>query len=479
VVSGGSGVLKYTSPGGSATTFEANPVNGIAVEPGTDNVFVTESSQITEFDPSGTQIGQSFGSGHFAEGYGVGVNASAQTVFAADNPNDDALAFTVTAVEAETGAATSIQAHSATLSGIVKVPGGGEPSYFFRYGESEGYGSASPAEPGATLNVPAVPGEAPVSTELTGLLPNTTYHYKLFANLGGGGSNGLDETFTTLLPQPVVVSETASGVARHSAVLGGKVEPENGSVTYWFEYGPTAEYGKKTNPAEIPGSLGEVELTPEVLGELEPGTEYHYRLVASNTTGTVEGPDQTFKTEAPLPPKVETESSSGVTQTGATLEAAIDPQGLSTIYVLEIGSEVKEGNPVYSTQMFGEVRLGEPIVLTLSSLAPATTYHYRFVGLNEDGAALGADLTFTTGSYPNPIPPVATVPQVPFTPLACKPGEVDNGFGQCGPPPLTCPKGKVASGRRCVPPRCPKGKVRKNGKCVKKHVARGKRKRKH
>lgn len=74
-------------------------------------------------------------------------------------------------------------------------------------------------------------------------------------------------------------------------------------------------------------------LVSRTLIELEPGTTYHYALVATNALGTtVIGPDQTFTTSPATPPIVSGLSVSGVTQTGATLTGTIDPQGLQTTY---------------------------------------------------------------------------------------------------------------------------------------------------
>jgi hypothetical protein len=42
-----------------------------------------------------------------------------------------------------------------------------------------------------------------------------------------------------------------------------------------------------------------------------------------------------------------------MTQTTAAIEGLVNPNGLQTSYVLEVGTEVVNGVPVYSTPMFG------------------------------------------------------------------------------------------------------------------------------
>jgi phosphodiesterase/alkaline phosphatase D-like protein len=63
-----------------------------------------------------------------------------------------------------------------------------------------------------------------------------------------------------------------------------------------FEYGTSSSYGKSTADQHVAGVTG-VSLQAPVNG-LEPGTTYHYRVVASSIDGTSFGADATFKTSA-------------------------------------------------------------------------------------------------------------------------------------------------------------------------------------
>jgi hypothetical protein len=102
---------------------------------------------------------------------------------------------------ATTGATSGITATGATVSGQV-APGLDLTRYRFQYGTSTGYGLASSdgeANPAS--------GPIPVSAALTGLQPDTVYHYRLVAEspLPGGSSalyappsTGVDVAFRTL-----------------------------------------------------------------------------------------------------------------------------------------------------------------------------------------------------------------------------------------------------------------------------------------
>ncbi len=100
-------------------------------------------------------------------------------------------------------------------------------------------------------------------------------------------------------PEAVVIeSESVRNVASTSATLQAQVNPGGGEATYHFEYGTSVSYG-----ARIPSSDAEVGSGSEGIGValeaqgLQPGTTYHYRVVATNALGPVDGADGTFTTQ--------------------------------------------------------------------------------------------------------------------------------------------------------------------------------------
>jgi DNA-binding beta-propeller fold protein YncE len=97
---------------------------------------------------------------------------------------------------------------------------------------------------------------------------------------------------------PTIDNELAAEVNASEAKLGALVNPGGTPARYRFEYGPTAEYGQTTPFPE--GSVGEG-VTPSTVwasaNGLQPGTTYHYRVVATSELGTVAGADRTFTTE--------------------------------------------------------------------------------------------------------------------------------------------------------------------------------------
>ena len=113
-----------------------------------------------------------------------------------------------------------------------------EAHYFFEYGTTPSYGlkSAEEASSAATSQ--------PAAANLTGLEPNTTYHYRLVAINANGTSRGQDGKFTTGPVIAEVSTGPASNVGITTATLNGQLNPEEGVETnYYFQYGTTIEYG--------------------------------------------------------------------------------------------------------------------------------------------------------------------------------------------------------------------------------------------
>jgi hypothetical protein len=103
-----------------------------------------------------------------------------------------------------TGGHSALTPTSVTLLGKVN-PQGTSTSYYFQYGTSKAYGIQ-------TGPVAAGVGKTAVnaSAAITGLAPNTTYHYRVVGvNIAGGTTLGGDVAFTTL-KQPLGLSLLAT-----------------------------------------------------------------------------------------------------------------------------------------------------------------------------------------------------------------------------------------------------------------------------
>ena len=162
-------------------------------------------------------------------------------------------------------------------------------------------GGSVPCDPAAEA-IPADDADHPVSVHLTGLVGNSTYHYRIKAanelgpkDVGLSFLEGLE--FTTSQTPPRAVTFDAGDRQATAATLNASVNPSGFSTTYFFEYGPTAAYGSKVPvPAGVLGK-GRLPLgVSQTITGLQPAATYHFRVVAANGVGTEVGEDKSFTT---------------------------------------------------------------------------------------------------------------------------------------------------------------------------------------
>ena len=205
-----------------------------------------------------------------------------------------------------TGSATGVSTNAATIAGTVN-PNGLATSYHFEYGTTTGYGSST-----ASASAGSASSALAESALLSGLSPNTAYHYRLVGTSSAGTSNGSDQTFTTPATPPppsppTVTTGSATGVSTSAATIAGTVNPNGLATSYHFEYGTTTGYGTLTASTSAGSGLSALaESVP--LGGLAASTTYHFRLVGTSSVGTSDGSAWTFTTSlAPVvlaPPSV-------------------------------------------------------------------------------------------------------------------------------------------------------------------------------
>lgn len=105
---------------------------------------------------------------------------------------------------------------------------------------------------------------------------------------------------TTAVHPPLVTTGAATNVTSSSVKLTGSVDPQ-GALTYWqFEFGSTTSYGGlfPSTAGQLAAGQGAQSVNVDIASGLSPGTTYHYRLVGSNSAGTVHGTDGVFTTAA-------------------------------------------------------------------------------------------------------------------------------------------------------------------------------------
>jgi hypothetical protein len=364
------------NPNGQTTTWlvQYGKTTGYGTQTGTFNAGAGTTSTNVSTTLNGLSPGTTY---HYRI---VATNATGTTQGA------DAVLTTsgAPAPDAVTGAAGGISSTGATLTGSVN-PNGRPTTWFFEYGTSTGYGSRTPSQNGG-----AGTSAFNVSAQVSGLQAGRTYHFRLVATSDGGTSHGTDQSFTAG-SAPSVQTTPASSVSTTGARLNGRVNPNGRNTTWHFDYGTSAGYGAST-PSHGAGSGTGTTSVSAALSGLAPGTTYHFRLVASNSSGTTAGADQTFTTVAT--PVVAT-GSAGVGVTTATLNGTVDPRDHTTTWYFEYGTTTGYG--ARTPNQRADANTGSRAVSAgVANLAPGTTYHFRIVASSSTGTSRGGDVAFTT-----------------------------------------------------------------------------------
>lgn len=94
---------------------------------------------------------------------------------------------------------------------------------------------------------------------------------------------------------PTVDTEPATDVQSDSAILNGFANPNGVLAVGYFQWGTDLSYGNQTPPQDIGSGMADVPFDDIITG-LTPGTEYHFRAVASNSTWSIMGDDEVFVT---------------------------------------------------------------------------------------------------------------------------------------------------------------------------------------
>ena len=178
------------------------------------------------------------------------------------------------------------------------------------------------------------------------------------------------------------------------ATLHGTVNPNGSPTSYVFEWGPTNAYGS-ASASRSAGAGTKNASVQEKVGDLLPGTVYHYRLSAASKLGGISGSDRTFRTKGHPLPGAATGPPERVGLRQATLTGTIEPNGAETAYSFQYGTTEAYGlQTALASVPAGTAPV--PVATRLSGLSPGTVFHYRIVALHGSFASYGADATLVT-----------------------------------------------------------------------------------
>jgi hypothetical protein len=320
---------KYTAASSytAATLITSESGRGNAFDRSTHHVFtINNANTVKEYDSDGNLVSitsardttghlmtPSPGSGGIVDGRGVTVDPVGDRIYVSDASIHKIRVFgeALTYPDLNLGTASEVANTTTTLNGTISAQGAALTDCHFEYVSEAAFGISGFDDLSSGGSVPCTPsfGAIPVDSNthsvsgtLSGLTTNSAYRARLVAANENGDIATLSGGFETTGPPTV---ETTGSPVRTAttARLDSRVDPRHSAATYHFEYGAQGPCDLNPCTATEPrpaGSGGEVELVSQQLEGLEPGTTYHYRVVADNGNpdGPAFGEDMTLTTFA-------------------------------------------------------------------------------------------------------------------------------------------------------------------------------------
>jgi hypothetical protein len=293
---------------------------------------------------------------------------------------------------ATTEPATNISGDLATLNAIVNA-NYLSTSVTFEYGTTISYGSTV----SSSQNPVTGHDSTNVCADVSGLMSNTVYHFRIKAVNILGTVYGDDRTFKTLVAHsPGATTEPATNISGTMVTLNGIINASNLSTIVTFEYGTTISYDSTAKAFQNPVSGdSNINVSADIAG-LMSNTDYHFRIKAVNKFGIVYGDDRTFTTLAGQAPSVVTLPATNISGTDATLNGVVNANDLPATVTFEYDTTTNYGLIVTATQ--SPVTGNEIINVSadISGLTVNANYHFRVKAENFNGTVYGDDIQFTT-----------------------------------------------------------------------------------
>jgi len=245
---------------------------------------------------------------------------------------------------------------------------------------------------------------------ITGLTPATNYYIRAYAINERGVAYGNERNFRTDESSkiPTVKTSKVTGVTLNSAISGGEVISDGGSVVSergicWNKIpSPTIDDDKMADDAVGTG------IFTGIIRGLEAGDIYYIRAYATNSQGTAYGDERNFTTNTdPDIPIVTSAEVSVITSGGAGSGGNVISDGGSE--VIERGvCWSKTSLPIISDNRLVHNSSGTgEFTSVITGLDADTTYYIRAYATNSQGTGYGLEKNFKTALYSLP-PTVGT-----------------------------------------------------------------------
>ncbi|MFT3909040.1 MAG: lamin tail domain-containing protein [Ferruginibacter sp.] len=317
-----------------------------------------------------------------------------------------------TAPTVTAGAATNVTINSATIPGTITSEGcSAITAYGAEYSINAGFANGTGVQfPGSNLSLGSF------SVDISVLNSGTQYYYHTYATNGGGTAYSSQGTFTTLTPTLSTDALTAFGAvctgttttAHTFTITGSNLSTADVTVATLNGYSYSTDdvnYFPSltiTQPGGAFSQLIYVKFSPTLVQSYN-GTIVVGGGGAANSNVSASG------SGINTAPAVTTGSSSGVTQTSATLNGTITDNGCTAISAYGIEYSTLNGftNGTGTQVAGGTLTLGA-YSSAVSGLNPGVTYYYKAYATNAGGTSYGTQQSFATSALDAPVATAAT-----------------------------------------------------------------------
>src|SRR5204863_4357610 len=108
-------------------------------------------------------------------------------------------------------------------------------------------------------------------------------------------------------------------------------------------YGRTTSYGSQTGTFNAGAGTAGTNVSTTING-LTPGATYHYRLAATNASGTTQGADAVLTTSGTPAPDAVTGTAGSISSSAAMVTGSVNPNGRPTTWFFEYGTSSSYGS---------------------------------------------------------------------------------------------------------------------------------------
>ena len=296
-----------------------------------------------------------------------------------------------TATLSVTATPTSITTTSAVSGGTISSTGGATIT-------TSGLVWGANANPEITLTTKTTDGSTSgtFTSSIIGLTQGATYHVRAYATNYLGTSYGPDITFTTLTTPTISGTASATAITSSTATTGGTITADGGAevTARGVVYGTSA--GASTFSVTTGTGTGTYTIS---LTGLNPVTTYYVRAFATNSVGTVYGPEISFSSSASAP-ILSTTAASSITKVDAVSGGTITANGGSAITSSGICWSTS-ATPTIANSITTDGTDSGTFTSSMTGLALGTTYYVRAYATNAIGTGYGAAQSFTTMPFEN------------------------------------------------------------------------------